>query len=299
MVADLAALADLPKIHLDALAWFHERAGAQIAWPKPLEGLFLLNKAKGIHKPAGWQHVLSIRQSLNGPYADKEVVELPDGDWEYEYYQEGTDPAFRDADFTNRALLRNLDDGVPVAVVRQVSFKPAARYRVLGLASVVGWKDGYFQLRRYNAAASEGNAPPVSLADSRKRIDRAIVARQGSGAFRAVALAAFNGRCAISGYDVEEGLEAAHIVPYLGGHTNVRANALLLRADLHTLFDRGLIEIDPQSFRVTIARPLRKSCLAELHGTLVRFPDDGQGWRESLTLRHQLLAKPGRDCGTY
>jgi len=300
-MAKIAGLSDLPSVQREALTWFQERTGSEIPWPKPLEGLFLLNKAKGIHKPAGWQYVLSIRQSLNGPYADKEIVELPDGDWTYEYYQEGSDPASRDADFTNRALMRNLEDGAPVAVVKQVSAKPIARYRVLGLASVLGWKDGYFQLRRYTAGAPseapKDDALPVSLADARKRIERAIVARQGSGAFRAAALAAFKGRCALSGYDVVEGLEAAHIVPYLGEHTNIRVNTLLLRADLHTLFDRGLIDIDPRTFRVTIAEPLQNSCLAALHGTFASIPDGADGWRESLARRQAAFREAWIDPG--
>lgn len=59
----------LSKAHRAALEWFDERTGQEIGWPEPLDGLFLLNKAKGIHKPSGWQHALSIRQSLDSPYA--------------------------------------------------------------------------------------------------------------------------------------------------------------------------------------------------------------------------------------
>src|ERR1700722_13744752 len=40
-------------------------------------------------------------------------------------------------------------------------------------------------------------------------------------------------------------LEAAHITPYMGASTNSLLNGLLLRADIHTLFNLGLISIDP------------------------------------------------------
>lgn len=223
---------------------------------------------------------------------------LEDGDWSYRYFQEGKDPAERDKDFTNKALMRNLEEGVPVGVVRQVRRKPNGRYRVMGLARVVAWKDGYFELQRYQSDSTGGQfqAPPVNLEDARHRISRAIVARQGAGPFRAAALDAFGGRCAISGYDVEQGLEAAHIVPYLGEHTNTLGNTLLLRADLHTLLDRGLLEIDSETLRVRLAPALEQTCLGSLAGTLVRLPDSPEPWQQSFRQRAKLLASNDKNA---
>jgi hypothetical protein len=79
--------------------------------------------------------------------------------------------------------------------------------------------------------------------DARKRIDQTIVQRQGQPAFRNALMDAYERRCAITGCDVGDVLEAAHISPYLGEHTNRVTNGLLLRADIHTLFDRGLIKV--------------------------------------------------------
>lgn len=42
----------------------------------------------------------------------------------------------------------------------------------------------------------------------------------------------------------EQVLEAAQITPYLGKHTNVASNGLLLRSDIYTMFDLHLIGID-------------------------------------------------------
>ena len=44
--------------------------------------------------------------------------------------------------------------------------------------------------------------------------------------------------------DVRETLEACHIYPYMGPKTNHIQNGIILRSDLHTLYDRGLIGID-------------------------------------------------------
>jgi hypothetical protein len=81
----------------------------------------------------------------------------------------------------------------------------------------------------------EGAFSPSGLEDARKRIIAAIVVRQGQSAFRAELLAAYQGTCAVTGCDVVEALEAAHIVPYLGPDTNHVRNGLLLRGDIHTL----------------------------------------------------------------
>ena len=69
--------------------------------------------------------------------------------------------------------------------------------------------------------------------------------RQQQPAFRRAVFAAFGGRCAISGCDVPEALEAAHLRErdWREGH-NQATDGILLRRDLHTLYDRGLLEIE-------------------------------------------------------
>ncbi|MBX8827447.1 HNH endonuclease [Ochrobactrum sp. SFR4] len=75
---------------------------------------------------------------------------------------------------------------------------------------------------------------------------RAIALREGQHDFRNALLKAYEGKCAITGCGVVEILEAAHIHPYRGKHTHRTDNGLLLRADMHTLFDKGLVYIDAQ-----------------------------------------------------
>jgi predicted restriction endonuclease len=70
---------------------------------------------------------------------------------------------------------------------------------------------------------------------------RLIVECQGQPAFWDALLQAYERQCAITGCTVLQILEAAHIMPYMGKPTNRVDNGLLLRSDLHTLFDLGLI----------------------------------------------------------
>ncbi|MBU9403468.1 HNH endonuclease [Burkholderia multivorans] len=72
-----------------------------------------------------------------------------------------------------------------------------------------------------------------------------VEVRQQQPAFRKAVFEAYDGRCAISGCDVPEALEAAHLAGrnWREGH-NEATDGILLRRDLHTLYDRGLLDFD-------------------------------------------------------
>lgn len=115
---------------------------------------------------------------------------------------------------------------------------------------------------------------PENLLDARNRINRAIVQRQGQSKFRNDLLKEYCGKCVITGCDAEAALEAAHIVPYFGAETNCLANGLLLRADIHTLFDLYLISINPETNKVVISSSLINTCYKELNGKTVTPPQN-------------------------
>lgn len=90
-----------------------------------------------------------------------------------------------------------------------------------------------------------------------KNISITIQKRQGQAKFREQLLKYYRGRCAITGCDITGVLEAAHIKPYSMSQKETKPeNGILLRADLHTLFDLNLIVIHPQSKRIEIKHPL-------------------------------------------
>lgn len=113
--------------------------------------------------------------------------------------------------------------------------------------------------------ADEDLFDPTSIQDARQRISRMIAQRRGQRAFRDALIAAYGGRCAISGCAILDVLEAAHIHPYRGPETNKVSNGLLLRADIHTLFDCGLIAIDDEKMRVIVAPRLRATEYGSFH----------------------------------
>lgn len=73
--------------------------------------------------------------------------------------------------------------------------------------------------------------------------EQIIYPRIGQGAFKVLVTEAYHRRCAISGEKTLPVLEAAHIKPYSQEGPHRISNGLLLRRDLHALFDRGYITI--------------------------------------------------------
>ncbi|WP_437609777.1 HNH endonuclease [Sorangium sp. So ce834] len=124
------------------------------------------------------------------------------------------------------------------------------------------------------AADAAGEFEPDGVQDARTKTIGAIVRRQGQPAFRRKLIEAYDGRCAVTGCALLEVLDAAHIIAYQGPGTNHPQNGLLLRTDIHTLLDLGLLAIDTESMTVITADALAGSDYASLAGTPLRLPRD-------------------------
>lgn len=109
------------------------------------------------------------------------------------------------------------------------------------------------------------------IEDERRKTLAQIAERQGQPAFRSRLLKVYQNKCSITGWEIPEVLEAAHIIPYRGEWGNVTQNGLLLRSDLHTLFDKGLITIG-DDYRIIVHESLRGSPYGKIHGRPLRSP---------------------------
>jgi predicted restriction endonuclease len=124
-----------------------------------------------------------------------------------------------------------------------------------------------------------------------KKVMAVIIQHQGQPQFRKSLQEAYEGRCALTDCDVECALEAAHILPYAGPDTNHVSNGLLFRADIHTLFDLGVLTIDPADLTVSLDSSLGGAAYKSLHGCRLREPlrADAAPSREALKIRFALL----------
>jgi len=138
-------------------------------------------------------------------------------------------------------------------------------------------------LREVEEAAEPFN--PNDIADGRLRVLASLVQRRGQSDFRRALLSAYGGRCAVSGCAVEEVLEAAHILPYLGPETNHVQNGLLLRADVHALFDLGRIWFDPDTLALQLHPSLAGTEYAQFKGRPLRLPSNKRAHPSRKALR--------------
>ena len=88
--------------------------------------------------------------------------------------------------------------------------------------------------------------------DCREKAWAQIFRRRGQGPFRDGLLRRYGSQCLVTGCTVLAILEAAHIDPYREDMHNHLGNGLLLRADIHTLFDLDLLVIEPTDLRIIL-----------------------------------------------
>lgn len=121
------------------------------------------------------------------------------------------------------------------------------------------WSPNIVSFKTYNTANAEGLAlweavsdrlghPNLTnVADERSRFGKPqlIAPRLGQGAFRVMVTDNYHRRCAVTQERTLPALEAAHIRPYSDGGAHEAQNGLLLRRDIHSLFDAGYVTVTP------------------------------------------------------
>ena len=120
--------------------------------------------------------------------------------------------------------------------------------------------------------------PPSAVTDEVGRYGNPILVkpRLGQGAFRVLVTDAYERRCAVSGERTLPILDAAHIRSYAEGGPHEGSNGLLLRTDIHKLFDLGYVTVD-EDRRFVVSRRLKEDFdngkhYYDLHGTGIRPP---------------------------
>lgn len=120
--------------------------------------------------------------------------------------------------------------------------------------------------------------------------------RLGQGTFRVIVTDAYERRCAITGERTLPVLQAAHIKPYSSGGPHEPENGLLLRSDLHTLFDQGYLTVDADQLKVVVSHRIREEFengrdYYQLHGKAIRLPRETSSLpsREYLSFHNNLF----------
>ncbi|TNC12488.1 HNH endonuclease [Methylobacterium terricola] len=131
--------------------------------------------------------------------------------------------------------------------------------------------------RLATGSASEPAAPAVDL--PRYGSPVLVLPRLGQGAFRLAVTDGYERRCAVTGERTLPILDAAHIRPFTEGGAHHLSNGLLLRTDIHRLFDLGYVTVSPDH-RFEVSARLKADFdngrqYYDLHGATVRPPRGG------------------------
>ncbi|PLC47922.1 hypothetical protein CR159_20940 [Pollutimonas subterranea] len=135
-----------------------------------------------------------------------------------------------------------------------------------GKKTITNWRSAWrkyetfarWKLSEYDLASEiiEQEKSPQTEQEARTRILVSILRRQGQAKFRNTLLEAYRSQCAVTGCMDLAVLEAAHVRPYSADGQDAVSNGLILRSDIHTLFDKGLITIEHGTWRILCAETL-------------------------------------------
>jgi putative restriction endonuclease len=116
----------------------------------------------------------------------------------------------------------------------------------------------------------------VLVAQERFGNPQIILPRLGQGGFRVIVADSYNRACAVSSSHILHILDAAHIRPYAQGGSHSPTNGLLLRQDIHTLFDRGYLTVTPE-YRLEVSKRIKEEFnngaeYYAMHGRQINLP---------------------------
>src|SRR6266480_511289 len=159
------------------------------------------------------------------------------------------------------------------------------------------WGAGNERLaERTTANLDHGPATIAAVQSIRYGEPMVVRPRLGQGTFRVIVTDAYERRCAITGERTLPVLEAAHIKPYSSGGPHEPGNGLLLRSDLHTLFDQGYVNVDADQLKVVVSSRIREEFengrdYYHLHGRAIRLPreTDSLPSREYLAFHNSVF----------
>ena len=117
-------------------------------------------------------------------------------------------------------------------------------------------------------------------------------ARPAQAKFRENLFDVYEGRCALSQCTVPQALEAAHVLPHNGNSLRDRSdNGILLRRDLHSMFDAMLWSIDPDSGKVRFSKNVSDRSYSAFEGKVINH----HVAREPLLVHFKQFLKASKD----
>jgi putative restriction endonuclease len=173
-------------------------------------------------------------------------------------------------------------------ILTQPFFLPEQRW----IPMPESWSSNTVSFKGYSTEEADGlmlwnavqncltDSPSPGFMETQARFGEPVLVRPrlGQGAFRIVVTDNYQRRCAVSGERTLPALDAAHIRPFADGGSHEASNGILLRRDIHSLFDAGYVTISPE-MKFEVSRRIREEFengrqYYALHGQAVAKPNE-------------------------
>jgi putative restriction endonuclease len=281
-----------------AIRWLDERPQPRVdfGWLAQFEyqgrRVPLMDRQRGIRKPAGMDAALAIRTTFTAPnqlppYNDEIGT---DGLQRYKY--RGTDPDHPE----NVALRRAMEQRLPLIWFVGVA---SGLYEPIYPVYVIGEERGALQ---FALAVDEGQRfiTPGSEMDevTRRYVERVTKARLHQRVFRMQVLLAYTDSCAVCRLKHPELLDAAHIIGDAEDGEPVVPNGMSMCKIHHAAFDQNFLGVSPDlrieinsELMAEVDGPMLKHGLQEMHGTRLHTPTSRaqRPDRERLAARYEAF----------
>ena len=184
--------------------------------------------------------------------------------------------------YRRQAMDRHEDYRIGCILLEQPFFLPEEQW----ISSPSDWSPNIVQGKTYDMTIEPGLSiwrqlgAPISktVIEERAKYGSPVLTypRLGQGSFRVLVTDAYERRCALTNERTLPALEAAHIRPFADRGEHRVDNGILLRRDLHALFDRGYLTINPE-LQVEVSRRIKEEFdngrdYYRLHGSSMRLP---------------------------
>jgi putative restriction endonuclease len=286
--------------HLRRLGEIHDHLTASELKPGFVfdgERIPLINPQRGIFKPQQMRFLLSIKTVFPKPggrvwYDDQREVhrQIFEGDETVDYAFMGQDPGAAD----NRWLREACENQVPIIYFLGIA---PGRYQAIFPTFISGWDAKVLKARVAFGPSDRDKLVPPDTPLERRYALRAVKQRLHQASFREAVIAAYRGRCAITGLPEPLLLDAAHIIvdkdEQLG--QPIVPNGIPLSKIHHAAFDAHLIGIDAD-YRLHVSERLlgmhdgpMLEALKGLKGGTIHLPrrDKDNPDRDRLALRFE------------
>jgi hypothetical protein len=226
---------------------------------------------------SGWIDLLPLHWFENeGTLRDKQhdVISLDDQPQARARCDVAVSESFAELNYEKHAKFN--DDQEMYLGVARIHFSDTDRTRISKLewrpAGKTTFKPYAFRTANLQIPDEDEYHPPT---DEAPRKPVMLRERPGQAAFRKKLKGAYNHTCCISGCEVSDALDGAHIDAFRSKASDNLRNGLLLRRDIHALYDRHLIAIEPGTHVIHVAESIRTTTdYAPLHGKSLRLPNN-------------------------